>query len=330
MQYDQSQLVQIMSEYNTGQCFACERLTGGANNSLWRAHAPGEQQVVIKDYGLDGGDRLYREWAFLNVLAHNNLLNVPIPIWKDDSRRLACFSYLVGAKLQPKDISECHVSQAAKMIRKLCEVPSDELPNAKGAHLCLTDHLDEIELRISKLEQIAREVLSFPELSTFTVKHLRPEWEKRRQAVLETENADFFSSAFTFASPSDFGFHNILCDDNVLKFIDFEYAGIDDLATLLADFALTPETPISERQNSRFREIVTSDINLDKYFFKRLAVLDFLFPIKWACIILNVFLPEKRGRILSASTSAMKQRQSEKLTLAIQYFDSRKDMELAV
>ena len=31
-------------------------------------------------------------------------------------------------------------------------------------------------------------------------------------------------------SPSDFGFHNILCEDGRLNFVDFEYAGIDDLA----------------------------------------------------------------------------------------------------
>ena len=131
-------------------------------------------------------------------------------------------------------------------------------------------------------------------------------------------------------SPSDFGFHNILCKDTTLNFVDFEYAGIDDLAKLLADFSLMPEMQLSKAHNNLFRETIISGLDVDRYFDKRLALLDFLFPVKWVCIILNVFLPEKTERILSASNAKMSQRQSEKFELAIQFFGSHTKTELVL
>ena len=42
-------------------------------------------------------------------------------------------------------------------------------------------------------------------------------------------------------SPSDFGFHNAICDVNgVYHFVDFEYFGWDDPAKMICDFILHP------------------------------------------------------------------------------------------
>ena len=46
-------------------------------------------------------------------------------------------------------------------------------------------------------------------------------------------------------SPSDFGFHNALVDDDgQVTFLDFEYAGRDDPAKLVSDFFCQPEIPV--------------------------------------------------------------------------------------
>jgi len=328
MQYDQSQISQIMSKYVSGHYFSCERLTGGGNNVLWRVHTNGASQFVIKDYGVDGSDRLDREWGYLKKLAGNKMSNVPVPIWVDRHRRLACYSHLDGKKLQFEDITETHIMQAAKFIRGLCGMPNNGLHHAKGAHFTLSAHLDEIEARVSLLENFIEQHSISPALKAFLVTCLRPDWERRKQSISNINGTDYFSSIFTFPSPSDFGFHNILFEEHALNFVDFEYAGIDDLAKLLADFSLMPEVPISETHNFLFRDAITARMDLDKNFEKRLALLEFLFPIKWVCIILNVFLPEKAERILSASRSEVRQRQTEKLELATQFFDHHKKMEL--
>ena len=115
-----------------------------------------------------------------------------------------------------------------------------------------------------------------------------------------------------------------------MNFVDFEYAGIDDLAKLLADFLLMPGMNISKAQNNLFRQTILSGLDIDRYFDKRLALLDFLFPVKWVCIILNVFLPEKTERILSASGKTISQRQAEKFELATQFFGRHDKTELVL
>ncbi|MDC3193527.1 phosphotransferase [Alphaproteobacteria bacterium] len=328
MQYAQTQISQVMCQYVPGHSFSYERLSGGGNNVLWKVLFDGLPQFVIKDYGSDGSERLAREWAFLRKLAGNKISNVPVPIWIDRERKLACFSYLDGRKLQRRDITETHILQAANFIERLYRVHISGLPRAKGSHDTLVGHLTEIELRVSNLENLIEQHTTSSLLKAFVIGCLRPEWERRKQSIFNISGIDYFCSIYEFPSPSDFGFHNILCKKGEINCIDFEYAGIDDLAKLLADFSLTPEIPLSNAHNLLFRKIIISGLDVDRNFQKRLALLDFLFPIKWVCIILNVFIPEKLERILLASDSEMSKRQSEKLLLATQFFSRYKNMEL--
>jgi predicted Ser/Thr protein kinase len=328
MQYDQMKISQVMCHYVPGHSFSYERLSGGGNNVLWKVLFDGMSKFVIKDYGSDGCERLAREWAFLGKLAGNKISNVPLPIWVDRERQLACFSYLDGRKLQLRDVADAHILQAADFIERLYSVATGGLPRAKGSHDTLLGHLTEIELRVSNLENLIEQRTTSSLLNAFVVECLRPEWERRKQLILKIGGIEYFDSIHKFPSPSDFGFHNILCKKGEITCIDFEYAGIDDLAKLLADFSLTPEIPLSDAHNSLFRKTIMSRVYLDKNFEKRLALLDFLFPIKWVCIILNVFMPEKLGRILLASGSEISKRQSEKLLLATQFFSRYRKMEL--
>ena len=285
---------------------------------------------VVKDYGADGSDRLEREWAFLTSLARYKIANVPAPIWVDRDRGLACFSHLDGTKLGLEDISETHILQASDFIKRVCGIPISDLHHAKGAHYSITGHLNEIESRVSNLENSIEQQPKAAELKSFLQTCLRPDWERRKQSVSAVNDTDYFSEICKMPSPSDFGFHNILCKDTTLNFVDFEYAGIDDLAKLLADFSLMPEMQLSKAHNNLFREKIISGLDVDRYFDKRLALLDFLFPVKWVCIILNIFLPEKTERILLASDTKVGQRQTEKFELATQFFGRHYKTELVL
>ena len=331
MQYDETQILQRMSEYVSGASFSAERLNGGGNNVLWRVSQKDDASLfVIKDYGADGSDRLDREWAFLMSLARYKIAHVPAPIWVDRQRGLACFSHLDGQKLALEDITETHILQASEFIRRVCRIPISDLHHAKGAHYSITGHLNEIESRVSNLENFIEQQPKAAELKSFLETCLRPDWERRKQSVSAVKNTDYFSAIFKMPSPSDFGFHNILCKDTTLNFVDFEYAGIDDLAKLLADFSLMPEMQLSKAHNNLFREKIISGLDVDRYFDKRLALLDFLFPVKWVCIILNIFLPEKTERILLASDTKVGQRQAEKFELATKFFGCHVKTELVL
>ena len=100
----------------------------------------------------------------------------------------------------------------------------------------------------------------------------------KTKKVRVIRDVNYFSAICRMPSPSDFGFHNILCKDGILNFVDFEYAGTDDIAKLLADFSLMPEIQLSNSHKNLFRKTIMSQLDLDRYFDKRLALLDFMFP----------------------------------------------------
>ena len=68
-----------------------------------------------------------------------------------------------------------------------------------------------------------------------------------------------------FLSPSDFGFHNILQSEGRLNFLDFEYAGRDDLAKLLSDFRLCPEIKVKKKYSEIFVKILLMTLSLIKF-----------------------------------------------------------------
>ena len=71
-----------------------------------------------------------------------------------------------------------------------------------------------------------------------------PKWEL-------VKNEDVFSDEILAVdkrclSPSDFGFHNSILDDNGrYYFLDFEYSGWDDPAKMVSDFFLQPAVSVS-------------------------------------------------------------------------------------
>ena len=127
-------------------------------------------------------------------------------------------------------------------------------------------------------------------------------------------------------SPSDFGFHNAIEEnDGKLRFIDFEYAGWDDPAKLLCDFSNQPDRILDTSLSLNFiREIIDADVNSSSLRY-RYALLEPLYQIKWACIILNDFLPtgqERRNFTRSDNLNKNKLNQLEKLDIMLHRVNS--------
>jgi hypothetical protein len=94
-------------------------------------------------------------------------------------------------------------------------------------------------------------------------------------------------------SPSDFGFHNMLEADGTLAFLDFEYAGWDDPAKLICDFASQPQCPVSRAQAEAFGAQLGAWLPGAQ---GRAALLLPLHRLKWCCILLNEFRAQDRQR----------------------------------
>ena len=303
-------------ESNCGPTYKISRLVGGRNNLLWSVESQANTKYVIKSYGFDGRDRLDREWSFLSRLKSCGVSSVPHPILCDIPGRLALFSFLPGKKLSASSISLKNIANASSFIGKVARVDADGLPEAKDAHSSLEGHVKSIEGRVDALEMASCSGPYKDEFRYFVANELRPFWEHTKRRINLFRDFRHWDSMRYFLSPSDFGFHNILHSEGGLKFLDFEYAGRDDLAKLLSDFRLCPQIKVKKNHTEIFCRNIINDLELDNGFEKRLEILTTLGRTKWVCIVLNVFLLEKNKRISNATSSNREVMQSSKLNSA--------------
>ena len=303
-------------ESNCGPTYKIANLVGGRNNILLSVECQDNLKYVIKNYGFDGEDRLDREWSFLSRLECSGLSCVPRPIFCDIYGRIAVFSFLPGKKLSGSSISPKNIANASSFISKVARVDVEGLREAKDAHFSLEGHVKSIEGRVNALEVASRSRHSNDEFKYFLAEELRPFWEETKQRVFLPRYDRYWNTMRCFLSPSDFGFHNILHSDSRLNFIDFEYAGQDDLAKLLSDFRFCPQIKIKKNHAEIFCRKIIDELELDNGFEKRLEILNSLGRTKWLCIVLNVFLPNKNRRISDATGSNRRVMESSKLKSA--------------
>lgn len=305
-------------------------LSGGANNQLWRVQPNNAPHFVIKNYGFDGEDRLKREWGYLSLLDQHNVPNCPKPLYQDDGQNLAAYSLMPGKKLLPRQVNISHINMAAQHIISISNIPTATLDRAKGSHDDASGHIHEINDRICRLEQALQCHPYLDRLHNFVTKRLKPLWHYRRLTAMEADLSLLFSELKLYLSPSDFGFHNALATESGLSFIDFEYAGADDLAKLAADFSLVPQISVSNELAVSFTAQLKRNIDLDEHFEQRVSFLRFVGEVRWICIILNEFLPEKQERLSKASRKSVFLRQNESLTLAEEFFNQHEMTEFTL
>ena len=308
-------------ESNCGPTYKIANLVGGRNNILLSVECQDNSKYVIKKYGSDGEDRLDREWSFLSRLECSGLSCVPRPIFCDIHGRIAVFSFLPGKKLSASSISPKNIANASSFISKVARVDAEGLREAKDAHFSIEGHVRSIEGRVNALEVASRLRHSNDEFKYFLAEELRPFWEETKRRVFLPRYDRYWITMKCFLSPSDFGFHNILHTNSRLNFIDFEYAGQDDLAKLLSDFRFCPQIKIKKNHAEIFCRTIIDELELDNGFEKRLEILNSLGRIKWLCIVLNVFLPTKNRRISDATGSNRQVMESSKLKSAKDLFN---------
>ena len=109
-------------------------------------------------------------------------------------------------------------------------------------------------------------------------------------------------------SPSDFGFHNVIRRaDGPFCFLEFEHAGWDDPAKLVADFVLQPEAPLSDLAARRFVELLEGAAPFGDAIGRHAGQILLTQKCKWTAIMLNVFVRSasdptaKTARLTNAS-----------------------------
>jgi hypothetical protein len=279
-------------------------ITGGANNRVFKFQgARGE--LVVKSYyqnQADPRDRFKTEHSFYSLLAAAGFLFVPSPLEWDFENRLCALSAVSGSKLSEKQISRTEVQQCIDWICSLQQYRSrsaaESVPAAADACFSIREHVELVERRALRI-QSAAEKSSHSGFAAFASEDLVPCIGHLARAIKADggiRTSEILPESHRILSPSDFGFHNALRDqEGRMWFFDFEYAGWDDPAKLLCDFFCQPQVPVDLSHADSFiaaLEKSTGDASLGT----RFRLLLPLHAAKWSCILLNEFMPVEAGR----------------------------------
>jgi hypothetical protein len=315
-----------------------EEMAGGGNNRLFRMVFE-SQAIVLKYYfkdAQDPRDRLDQEFSFLQFANNHAINTVPQAIAQDPNAGIALYTLLPGGVMTANDVTDNVVAQARAFVSALniWRTEKDAQDLSLGSESCFSfdDHITTVNRRMDRLSGIGNDGENDAQIirdaRQFVDDELIPVWQALAQKTTDgarQQGIDLshpISSGERCLSPSDFGFHNALLDqDGTVRFVDFEYAGWDDPAKLVGDFFNQVAVPIPPSYLSDFSDTVaalTPDAGATK------SRIDLLLPVygcKWICIILSNFLPlGSRRRQFAAAISANEtaQRQIEQLFKARQ------------
>lgn len=296
----------ILRPHGAPREWLLQPLPGGANNRVYRVRSE-KTDHVLKVYFQnpnDPRDRFRAERAFYDHLWRHNVRRTPEPCGWDEPNRFGLFSFVKGRKLQSEEVTEDAVAQALDFILEANQsrdtVPPDLIPIASEACFSVAEHLELIEQRIARLQQIGTQTDVDAQAAAFVREDLNPAWEKTRVVVVAGAGNrldEVLPQSVRCLSPSDFGFHNaLLAADGRLRFFDFEYAGWDDPAKLACDFFCQPQIPVPAAHWEHFVETLDTAWRLEGGLIQRAQLLLPAYRIKWCCIMLNDFVRTDRAR----------------------------------
>ncbi|MDX2227605.1 MAG: aminoglycoside phosphotransferase family protein [Verrucomicrobiae bacterium] len=291
-----------LAPYCGGRDFHLVPADGGANNRAYRVMVGERPRLLLKHYFARPGDnrpRLSSEFAFLEYAWSAGIRTIPQPLAAFPEHHVALYEHLSGRHLRAGEITRDHVLGAMTFFQQL-NAPSRRpqgwnLPVASEACFSVGDHLRMAEGRLER-------VLSIPvndDVSQQARQWVESALQPRGRGILAAINRQldsapgtreaFLPESLRCVSPSDFGFHNALCDpENGVRFIDFEYAGWDDPAKTICDFFCQPAVPVPSSLWQECQELMRAVVD-DDNFFDRSSCLLPLYRIKWCCIMLNEF-----------------------------------------
>jgi hypothetical protein len=280
-----------------------ELLRGGANNRVYRVPAAGRLisgagDGVLKIYFRrenDAWDRFAAETSFYHHAASRAAEFLCAPRAWSAELRAGCFEWVDGDSFASGGIMEAEVARAAEFVRQLQQGREGAVLGA-GAESVFSgpEHATLMAGRLQRLRDLEVTDDLSAEAKRFVLEQLDPRWRGMEERV---RSLGRLAPDQRCVSPSDFGFHNALRRaSGQICFFDFEYAGMDDPAKLVADFFWQPAVPVPWDLGAGFLEAVGDSLGPSDLLRARVRTLFPLFGLKWCCIVLNEFVREERAR----------------------------------
>ena len=273
-------------------------VSGGINSSIHLLNLEGYGLYVLKVYPLksisDPRDRCSTEINFLDYLCKCEVENVPKILDADSGEGWSLLSWIDGQKV--KSLPNSYLSQISDFILRAnsnnCFGSKADLRYASDSLYSLENCIASIEARISELCAVPMTSSIGCETVQWITSTLVPVFVSLKTLLLnEVKFKPHWLNFhhYRIASPSDIGIHNILQRNDCLYFLDFEYAGLDDVAKLAADLVLQPNLPLNTDQESFFLKSLEQNFHntIPDSWLIRMNDLKPLYVIKWSLIMLN-------------------------------------------
>jgi hypothetical protein len=319
-----SSILHLLGSIGEAEPFTLTEVQGGFNNRAFRVDT-GETRYLLKEYfrdGQDSRDRLGAEYRFCKFASTLGVGGVAKPYACDTDEGIGLYEFIEGVDCRQEDVTLQRVLEAANFYKRLnehrhCPV-AKELGKASEACFSMEEHLGCVSQRVARLAAIPtdnpldqRAVRFAKESLAIRVREVKEACDRKR--LPGSVGTDEYS-----LSPSDFGFHNMLVDRwGSLRFVDFEYAGWDDPAKMVADFFCQPRIPVPVGWMDAFMEEAIGAQPWADSAMQRIQLLYPLYRVKWCCIIMNEFLPEgNRRRAFSTTQATLEERKLANLEAA--------------
>lgn len=325
-------VARVVRAYAGSEPDRMERLAGGFNNVGVRIDVKG-RCLFAKQYFRHAGDardRLGTEFGFLRFMWDNGIRCVPEPLARDESAGVGLYAFVEGAPPEPDSISRADVRHMADFLVELNRLSRDPagatLPPASEAACRLSDYLVHQDRRWARLESLAKTGSAKESFRAHIgrMSGLRRQMRDFVDAAAREQGidpaAEFPRDTLTL-SPADHGFHNTLRRDRALVFLDFEYAGWDDPAQMIANACHQPRLPVPAGDRRYFISTVLEGLPQAAVIAKRLRIVYPLVGFKWALLLLNEFLPVSEDRRRFAGEDPVA-RQDEQLAKSARQCDA--------
>ena len=314
--WTQSEFKHVARELGEAEVKEAVPQKGRGNSGICRITMVDGGRAVLKVYpDEDDHDRLFSEYKSLEFLDNLGVGQISKRIGCSRDLNIGMYQWIDGSTIQKPD--ENDITRALEWIGRLHAVRKSpewrNFPNASAAVFSGKQLEEQISKRLALLinRSVESDVLQ---------KYLRNELWPVAEEIIEWSRVSWpksskydlpLSRRDCTLSPSDFGFHNALRqDDGSLVFIDFEYFGWDDPAKLIVDFILHPAMELTEELKVKWVEGMTRVYGSNVRF--RLDVMWPGLSICWCMILLNEFrqdlwlrrvmatqkLPEERNKIM--------------------------------
>lgn len=195
------------------------RLSGGLNNGVYDVGG-----LCVKLYKVDDRRRWEREWRALSFLAEAGLTVAPRPLWYDPdaSPPAVAMELLPGEPLHDRPIGPAELTALGDTLITLFQMPETN-----------THPTTVIGTPAVFAEEVAR---TAARLGRLTRDPLARESAARLQNWLECGDLGTLAQpALPIFSRGDSNLANCLWDGRRVRFVDFEYAGLSDVAFDLGD-----------------------------------------------------------------------------------------------